>query len=921
MIPTNLVCEYNKNPVGLETEAPRFSWKFKSQTRNKYQIGYQILVADKRKLIEDNKGNMWDTGKRESDKSVNIVYQGSALESSKKYYWKVRIWDDEGEVSSYSSMATFEMGLLLSEDWEGKWITNKGESNPLFRKEINVEKDIKKARAYIAGLGYYELYINGNKAGEEVLNPGQTDYEQRVLYTTYDLTSLLKKEKNAVGIMLGNGRYSPTEEVVAKNPNELKKFGDNPLVIMQLEIEYCDGKKESIYTDESWKTCSGPIQSNDIYDGEVYDAREEKEGWKLSGYNDSAWKEAEAVEESPGGKLVSQTTCPVIKVNKTIHPQKMNSPRPGVFIYDFGQNFSGWVRIRGVGSRGDKVKIRYAEMLDEEGMLNTVPNRGAEAADEYIFKGEREEIYEPRFTYHGFRYVEITGYPGTPSLDSIEGRVVHTDVSKNGNFYCSNSLLNNIHNNILWGQLSNLMSIPTDCPQRDERMGWLGDAQLVTEESIFNFEMAGFYQKYMADIRDAQREDGSIPDVVPTYWSLYPADPAWGTACVVIPWYTYLYYNDKRILKENYSLIKGWVNFLKTKEREGIIQFDKYADWCPPWHVYSVDTPGSLVSTWYYYHDTLILARIARVLGYKKEAADYKERADEILTAFNQEFLEEDAYTSKQEEWYYESMVPENVSGIEREKSKENARKTFAIESQTSNVLPLYLDMVPSEKEDKILETLLHDITVIHNNHLNTGIVGTRYIMEVLTEYGHTDLAFKLATQTTYPSWGYMIEEGATTLWERWEYLADQGMNSHNHIMLGSVDTWFYKVLAGINIKHSSPGFKEFIIKPHPVDKLDTVSASLNTVQGLVSSKWNNDDKSFNLKVKIPANTTATIYLPKLDFEDIVVSESGNIIWKFNSYREGVNGIQKGSEKDDYIIFDVGSGEYLFTVTEYPANI
>ena len=909
----NLLCEYSLNPLGLDEKKPRFSWEVKANKGTYFQSAYQILVASSKEIIEEDKADVWDSDKVETKKSINNEFAGSNLKSGQKYYWKVKLWDKEGLAGKFSNVATFEMGLLNHEDWEGYWITyNDNVKGSLFRKEFNVEKDVEKARAYVTGLGYYELRLNGEKVGEEVLDPGWTDYDKRILYTTQDITEGLKKGKNAVGMMLGNGRYTPDEKVVEKNPHALQRYGDKPVALLQIEIEFTDGSKMSVVTDNTWKITSGPITFNDIYDGEVYDARLEKEGWDLPEFDDSEWEPAIKTDPQPVGKIVSQATFPPIKICKTLHPEKITSPKPGVYIYDFGQNFTGWVRFKGTAAEGTEVKIRYAELLADDGMLNTVPNRGADATDVYTFKGEGEEVYEPRFTYHGFRYVEVTGDPVTPSLENIKGRVVHTAVAKTGNFYCDNDLINKIHNNILWGQVSNLMSIPTDCPQRDERMGWMGDAQLVAEEAVYNFNMVGFYMKWLADVRDSQLEDGSVPDVVPPYWSLYPADPAWGTACVVIPWYVYLFYNDLRILEKNYGMMKKWVDYLEDNAEDNVLQkLGKCGDWCPPWHVFSVDTSLELVSTWYYYHDTLVFSKIAAILGKEDISEKYEVRAAKIKDAFNERFLEEDCYSGVQYEWY-EKMVPENASEEEKERRRERLSKTFGVESQTSNILPLYLNMVPEEKREQVKDTLLHDIQVVHNYHLNTGIVGTRYIMDVLTDIGYHELAYKLVTQTTYPSWGYMIKEGATTLWERWEYLAGAGMNSHNHIMLGTVDSWFYKALAGINLDLSSPGFEEIVIKPILLDGMNSAAASLNTVRGVISSRWSKCKDSLTLEVVIPGNCMARVYVPVLDdADDFVISEDENNIWLNGSFEEK-EGIVSGNREGDYVVFTVKPGSYKF---------
>jgi len=711
--PTSLLCEYVANPLGIDVTLPRFFWVLTHLGRGQLQSAYQVLVASNQATLDGETGDR-DSGKVVSGESVNVPYAGTLLESRKMYYWKVRVWDKDGKVSPWSKTATFEMGLLKPDDWKGKWI----KGGNLLRRKFSIDKDIARARVYVSGLGYYELRINADKVGDSILDPGWTDYKKRVFYSVYDVSKYLEKGENAIGIMLGNGRY-------------VKAYGyGSPKTIFQLNIEFTDGTSESVVTNESWKTAQGPIFADDIYNGETYDARLERLGWDTPLCDDSNWSSVTVVD-APEGKLLSQASFPPIKVVKILQPKKITNPKPNVYVYDFGQNFTGWVRLRVRGPRSTQVQLRYAELLDENGMINTTPNRGAKATDTYILKGEGEEIYEPRFTYHGFRYVEVTGFPGTPTLESLEGGVVHSAVEPVGGFTCSNSLINKIHQNVLWGQLSNLMSIPTDCPQRDERMGWMGDAQLVVEEAIYNFDMGGFYTKWIEDISDSQKEDGSVPDVVPPYWSIYPTDPAWGTACIVIPWYLYQYYGDKQILKKNYSPMKKWIDFLSSKTVDYIVSYSKYGDWCPPGHIKAVDTPGELTSTWYYYYDTLTLCTIARILGNHEDAEKYAQLSDKIKEAFNKKFLKDDHYGTG---------------------------------SQTCNILPLFLDMVPEDRKKTVLKNLIGDIVITHSNHLNTGIVGTRYILDVLTQCGQANLAYKLVTQTTYPGWGYMIREGATTL-------------------------------------------------------------------------------------------------------------------------------------------------------------
>ena len=904
--PSDLLCEYTSNPIGIDVPAPRFSWIPKHSERGKVQSAYRILVAGTPENLLNNIGDLWDSKKVKSGQSVNIEYRGKSLQSKTRCFWKVKWWDNAGQASSFSAAASFEMGLLAQDDWNAVWIGG----GDLLRNQFSIQGTIKQARVYVCGLGWYELRINGQKAGDHQLDPGLTDYQKSVLYSTFDITGLLKNGENAVGIMLGNGRYAQDWSGTPAVKDRLRPDKNASLkVILQLEIQFEDGKTQRVLTDGTWKTSKGPIIKNDIYDGEIYDANLEKPGWDSFGYDDSNWKKAKVVKP-PGGQLVSQATFPSIKAIKTIQPVAVTSPSSNVSVYDFGQNFTGWVRLTVRGPHGTAVKLRFAELLQSDGMLNVTPNRTAKATDIYILKGEGIEVYEPRFTYHGFRYVEVTGYPGTPDLNTLQGIVVHSAVAPVGGFLCSNQLINRIHENVLWTQLSNLMSIPTDCPQRNERMGWLGDAQLVVEESIFNFDMAAFYTKWLRDIRESQKADGSVSDVVPSYWQRYPADPAWGTACVIIPWNLYLYYDDKRILEDNYRLMKGWVDYLTSINEQHLIRFSKYGDWCPPGKIRSLETPGELISSWCYYHDTLTLSNIARVLGKSSDARKYAALSQSIKAAFNNEFLEEDYYA-------YNSKILDKTLRFDfcSENDKKSLRKRVLYD-QTSNILPLYMDMVPENKISRVLQNLFENIEIMHDCHVGTGILGTRYILDTLTKYGRADLAYKLVTQTTYPGWGYMIKEGATTLWERWEYMAGGGMNSHNHIMFGSLDAWFYRVLAGIDQDASADGFRKITVKPHILGDLSYVSASVNTIRGLVSSSWQKEANALVLDITLPVNSETKVSLPLSGLKKPLVKEHDKLIYKDDSFTSGVSGIISAKRDEGYITFDVGSGVYSFWIGE-----
>lgn len=879
--PVNLRCEYIKEALGVGRRRPRLSWELGHSEANQYQSAYQIIVADTEATVSGGEGNMWNSGKIECSRSANIIYGGKELKSCQRYYWRVRWWDQDDNPSPYSNIAVFETAFLGQDEWEAIWIGNREDTLPdsvtvqsnynlrpgsLLRKELSIHKEIRQARAYVAGLGYYELRINGKKIGDRVLEPGQTDYRKTVLYSVYDITSAIKPGGNAIGVMLGNGRYCSFKW----RDGELFGYDAFPCLRAEFHITYVDGTTEKVITDTTWRVKRGPVGINGIFYGEVYDARMEVDGWDEWGLDDVGWTEAIAVKP-PGGVMEPQL-MPPIKVTKRLQPVEILNPDPGVYIYDLGQNITGWVRLRVEGERDTVVKLRFSEVVDANGRLDIRINRDAESTDTYILKGQGMEVYEPRFTYHGFRYVEVTGFPGTPRLDSIEGCFIHTAVDYTGGFSSSNKLFNKIHQNVIYGQLANLMSVPTDCPQRDERMGWMGDAQLVAEEAIYNFDMAAFYIKYLQDIRDAQKADGSLSDVVPPYWPLYPADPAWGTAYITLAWEMYRYYGDLELLREHYPSMKKWVDFLKSQEEDGLVTYVKYGEWCSPGSVTPKRNPRELTSAFYYYHDVLRLGAIAELIGEEADALRLKEKAKDIRDAFNRKYFHPEI-------------------------------KAYGNNDQTSNVLGLQLGLPPEGAAEGVVENLVHHITEQTDYHFDTGIIGTRYMLDTLTEWGYKEIAYRMMTQESYPSHGYMIREGATTIWERWEKLTGTGMNSHNHIMFGTVDTWFYKALAGIQL--GKPGWDEVIIKPAIPAALDYVSASVKTIKGRIASSWSRDGSGLEMRVSIPTNTKTQIYIPKIDHESLAGTINGRPIESsaFSVVRE--NG-------EVYYHLESGSGEYQF---------
>jgi alpha-L-rhamnosidase len=852
LAPSELRCEYLANPLGVDTAKPRFSWMLEHSERGQSQTAYEVLVSTQPDVPA---GDIWASGKVDSVEFTQVVYGGKALSSGETYYWKVRYWDNDGRPSAFSRVASFDTGLFSRADWKGKWIKGKNQ----LRKEFALGKKVVRARAYICGLGYYELRLNGHKVGRNVLDPAWTTYDKRVLYVIYDVTGYLQWGPNAVAVMLGQGWYKATG------------------LLLHMNIELEGGETVEVVSDASWKGMDGPIVADSVYNGETYDARLETPGWEMSGFEESGWTAATAYE-GPKGVLSAQM-MPPIQVVDTLVPLKMTSPQAGVYVFDLGQNFSGWAQLRVRGSRGTAVKMRFAELIYDTGMINQENLRGARAEDVYILKGEGEEVYEPRFTYHGFRYVEVVGYPGVPAVNSIRGRVGHTAVEPAGSFACSKPILNSLQRIIVWGQKSNLHSIPTDCCQRDERMGWMGDAQGTAEEAIYNFDMAAFYTNFLRDIRDVQDEKGTITDTVPHIWGSRPADPAWGTAYPLICWYMYQYYGDTRILADHYEGVKKYVEYLRSRAENGLVKFSYYGDWV------AVDkTPGSIVSSFYYYYDVRVLADMAKVLGKDADVKTYADLAAAIKAAFHRE--------------YFDPKTRNYVNG-----------------TQTANTLALFLDLVPESERGAVWGNLFDNIVYRNNSHLTTGIIGTKYIMELLTTTGNSDLAYDIAAQTTFPSWGYMIENGATTLWELWNLRQGPSMNSHNHPMFGSVGSWLYKALAGINLATGSVGFEKIRLAPQVVRDLRYAAGSVRTVRGTVSSSWSRDERSIRIEVVIPVGSEAEVVLPRFNLENIVIKEGDQVVWDGPGYHSGVQGIRSIEEAAAGFLIKVGSGRYVFELS------
>ena len=744
------------------------------------------------------------------------------------------------------------------------------------RREFTVEKKVQRATAYVCGQGLFELYLNGRKTSDDVLSPALSEYEKRAFYLTFDATDQLKQGDNAIGVILGNGRFFAPRASV---PSETRSYG-YPKLLLQLNIEYTDGTTAQIVSDENWKlTADGPIRANNEYDGEEYDARMDMPGWCQPKFDDANWQPAQLVK--PAAPLLSAQIGEPIRVMDTLRPVAMTNPKPGVYIFDMGQNMAGWCRLKVSGPRDTVVKLRHGESLQPDGTLYTDNLRSAKQEDIYTLQGKGVETYEPRFTYHGFRYVEVTGFPGKPDLQAIAGRLVCDAVPAAGQFSCSNPLLNQIYHNIYWGTRDNYRSMPTDLP-RDERQGWMGDRQEVSKGETYLFNVAPLYAQWLTDMQDDQHANGSVPDVSPAYWPLYQDGVVWASTCIIVPHMLYDQYEDLGVLQKHYDSMKKWTDYMTAFLRNDIMPRNTYADWCaPPKSLTEINTSdpalitsGILISTAVFYHDLRLMARSARLLGKTEDAEHFETLAGRIKIAFHRRFYNSEA-------GYYGNGT------------------------QTSCVLPLAFGLVPDECKSNVFSHLVEKITVESGNHLGTGLVGGHYLMRVLTDNGRPDLAFTIATQTTYPSWGYMIAKGATTMWELWNGdTAGSGMNSRNIVMLiGDLNIWLHEYLAGIRPDPEAPGFKKIIIKPEPVGDLTWVKASYDSVHGRISSEWHKSAGQFDLQITIPANTTATVYLPAKNIKSI--AENGRDPTK-------IAGVKSARMEAGRAVLEIGSGGYHF---------
>lgn len=883
----HLRCENQIEPLAIVADTPRLSWQMDQYRRGTRQTAYQVMVASSPELLKKGKADLWDSGKQQTDQSILVPYQGRDLKSGEKCYWKVRVWGESDKVTAWSSIASWAVGLQSNWDWKAKWIQPHPKETfapvdpfddnpaPLLRKSFHISKSIRRATVYASGLGFFELYLNGSKVGDHHLDPGWTDFAKRVSYSTFDVTSQLRTGKNAIGAMLGNGWFNPLPLKMWGHLNlrEHLAIGD-PRLIVQLVIEHKDGTHETVVTDPSWRCADGPVIRNSVYLGEVYDARAEIPDWCQPSFDDASWGKAILATGVKTDNLEPLATPP-IRVTKTLKPVRITEPKPGVYIVEFGQNFAGVTRMKVKGSAGTRVRLRSGELLYDDGTLNGMtsvagqaksggkdyvyPGKGepktAFQIDEYICKGKGTEVFQPRFTFHGFRYVEVTGYPGKPKLEDFEGLRMNSDVEKVGAFECSNPMFNRIQTMVEWTLLSNLFSVQSDCPHR-EKFGYGGDQVATSEMAMYNFDMQRFYANTAEMLAESARSKtvdnrSLFAGLTETAPFVGIADEGFGDGSGPVEWGAAMpllmnqladYYGDRRPLQNCFDMAVDWVWFLGLhEEKDGTLR-NGIGD-----------------------HETLAPKSIP-VTGTAFLVAQLDWLAKAIPTAAGRSEYSKQKYKRS---IVMEGIEPGSESDIAHVKSIADLyRKTFAerfihadgkvdIGTQCCQAMPLALGLVPEDMKAKVLDVLIKDIEA-HDYHLTTGIFGTKYLFKALSDAGRDDIAYKIANQKTFPGWGYMLERGATTLWEHWDY--SDNTFSHNHPMFGSISEWFYRSLLGI--RPAKPGFKEIIIKPSVVGDLTWAKGHHDCPYGRIEVSWKREKDQFTLDVSVPPNTTATIMVP-----------------------------------------------------------
>lgn len=886
----NLKTEYRINPLGIDITSPRFSWQLDTDRNGAKQTAYHILCASSEAKLTVESADLWDSDKVDSDQSVHVYYDGEDLKSRQRVYWKVIVWDETGE-SSESDNAWFEMGLLDANDWKADWIYGMlvgghqtSTPSPYFRKNFWMTQQIESARLYVTALGLVDCSVNGQAITDDLFVPGWTDYNERIQYKTYDVTDALSSGENVIGVLVGDGWA-----VGKVGMHYRQTYADRPSLLAQLEIKLADGSTQVIVSDDSWQYQYGAMLQADIIHGEAYDARLEFDGWDKAGFDDAGWLTAQIRDDidAPIVALNGPTVKRFEELKPISEPKVIRTIIGQRGIFDLGQNMVGYVRLKGSAPAGTTVTLKFAEVLDSEGELYLTNLRGARVTDHYTFKGDGEEIWEPKFAFHGFRYVELISYPGEITRDTITGVVVHSDMEQTGDFTSSDEMLNQLQHNILWGQKGNFVDVPTDCPQRDERLGWTGDIQVFAETAAYNMDVAGFMTKWMKDVQDSQSPEGMVPAVVPRVIDLVDGGPAWADAVVICAWQMYQAYGDTGILADNYPAMKKFMDFLVAVSPGYIRCLPEFEGWpgFGDWLSINAPTPRDLIGTAFLAYDANLMSKIATILGHDDDAEAYKKLFADTKDAFANRFLVGSTVKAgdstpsplRQNIESADSISQGNLKVVELETVDS---KIFNLNlfkpSQTAYVLALHFDLLPEDMRPIATDELIADIK-LRNGHLSTGFVGSPYLPHVLSENGKLDEAYTLLYQKSWPSWLYAVTQGATTIWERWDgYTEDNGfqdpeMNSFNHYAYGAIGTWMYRKIAGINIDEDQPGYKHSIIKPQPGGGLTKATGIIKTMYGNLRSSWTQENGTFTFDVMIPPNTSATVHLPANDDSTITL--------------------------------------------------
>ncbi len=875
-----LLCEDLENPISVDIAQPRFSWQLLSDKRSTMQTAYEIKVG-----TSAGSSSVWTSGKISSDQSVYVSYNGPALKSNQKYYWQVRVWDNAGNASAWSETASWQTGLLQPADWKAKWIestiTDDSVNAPaiLFRKQFASAKKIQSATAFITTHGMYEAHINGKRVGDAYLTPGWTSYAKRLQYQAYDVKALLENGANCIGVTVGSGWFRTP--LGWETNKEL--YGRKLALLLQLEITYTDGSHTTIASDETWKSSNGAIRSSEMYNGEVYNANNDKKGWSLATYSDRDWPGV-TVKDYSKNVLVATYNQPVRK-HETFPAVRMFTTPAGEKVIDFGQNLVGWVQVRVTGQPGNQLIISHAEALDKHGNFYTENLRAAKAQNVYILKGNREETFEPHFTFQGFRYIKLEGNVEDLRPENFTAVALYSDMPSTGQFSCSHPLLNQLQHNIQWGQKGNFLDVPTDCPQRDERLGWTGDAQAFSRTATFNRDVHNFFSKWLKDVAADQGADGRVPFVVPNILGANAGGSAgWADVATIIPWNIYLAYGDKKVLEDQYASMKLWVSFMQKNSRGYLWNTGfHFGDWLfyRPFDDNdgrSAVTDKYLIAQCFFAHSTQLVINAAQVLGKTDDVATYTALLQHVKEAFLQEY-----------------MTPNGrlVSG-----------------TQTAYVLALNFDMLPESLRAQAAKRLADNVKD-YGDHLTTGFLGTPYLCHVLGRFGYTDVAYSLLLQETYPSWLYPVKMGATTIWERWDgqkpdsTFQTPGMNSFNHYAYGAIGDWMYRVMAGIDTYSDAPGYKKIRIQPHIGGNINYANADLNTGYGTTGVHWKKDNGVFTMDITIPANTTASVFIPAGGADKIKEGDKN---------LSDIKEIKVVGKEGDYVLVEVGSGTYHFVV-------